>query len=40
MSLSNWHEQWPSNKGDIETSVTGQVGYSVRGVAFGLFFMP
>jgi hypothetical protein len=23
--LHNWHEQWPSNQGDLDLSVTGDV---------------
>jgi hypothetical protein len=29
--LHNWHEQWPSNQGDLDSSVMGEVQESLLG---------
>jgi hypothetical protein len=41
--LSNWHEQRPSNQGDLDSNVTGDIGrvyYKGVGPASDLIFVP
>jgi hypothetical protein len=38
--LCNWHEQWPNNQGDLDSSVTGEILLHSKGPASNLISLP